>query len=492
MIKIYLKNQVRKYQYENDSHEDIGLNVDLDVSIDTDNYKQIDIVVGKNGVGKSFLFQNLIYLAFLYNIRRKQCNDYEYIDKETVVARLYDAGIGKIKIINEHNLLTKNGENEINIPTTYNPTDKSRVEDDCCRELEESKTGDPDVDKCMRMGAKLLRKMNRYYCFKISDSAKRLFDSYKFVFYSNTHYSSNAYFSCEKVKSLSTIDEYFLILNTVKQKRKTDGRFKIVYWANFSVFFGGQIADSFKKDDFERTLQKLQKKYKGYFNNISFDDLNKTDLLKDVIGLQKKANSSDEDKFPRKEFPLEFNQEQKENDIKKIVLNIYALFFLKEIYGNINFELSCEVKKGKFVPYKFLNSGEKYNLTLDYLKSCCDNKTILFIDEPENSLHLKKQEETSLTSFDAKLCLITHSPAFISNLVRKNKVEPILHLMTENADGSVNVELTRDCAVNNLSLDSVAAEYLGYSPFVDYFCSLNRDINPSHLMSINDFYSKVK
>lgn len=339
---------------------------------------------------------------------------------------------------------------------------------------------------------KIFKKMKRYYCFKISGSAKRLFDSYKFVFYSNTHYSSNAYFSCEKVKSLSTIDEYFLILNTVKQKRNTDGKFEIVYWANFSVLWGGQIADSFKRDDFDRTLQKLQKKYKGYFNNISIDDLNKADLLKDVIDLQEKANASDECKFPRKEFPLEFNQEQKENDIKKIVLNIYALFFLKEIYGNINFELSCEVKKGKFVPYKFLNSGEKYNLTLDYLKSCCDNKTILFIDEPENSLHLKKQEETSLTSFDAKLCLITHSPAFISNLVRKNKVEPILHLMTENADGSVNVELTRDCAVNNLSLDSVAAEYLGYSPFVDYFCSLNRDINPSHLMSINDFYSKVK
>lgn len=158
MIKIYLKNLIRNYNYENDCPENTFSNVDLDVSMDTANYKQIDVVVGENGVGKSFLFQNFIYLAFLYNIRLKQYNDYEFIDKETVVARLYDVGIGKIKIINEHNLPTKSDENEIKIPTTYNPTDKSRVEDDCCREFEECKSGYPDVDECMRNGAKFLKK----------------------------------------------------------------------------------------------------------------------------------------------------------------------------------------------------------------------------------------------------------------------------------------------------------------------------------------------
>ena len=88
MFKIYLRNDVLDYQNEN--HKD----VDLDIDFDESQPHLIDAFIGENGVGKSFLCQNVVNLAFLYKSKNfREDNLYNaYIQK--VIQRLAESKIG--------------------------------------------------------------------------------------------------------------------------------------------------------------------------------------------------------------------------------------------------------------------------------------------------------------------------------------------------------------------------------------------------------------
>lgn len=487
-MQIYLKNKVKEYIYS-DSNRNISFpntnahekfDLDIDFSIEEFNNRQIDIIVGENGVGKSFLFQNLVYIAYLYNIQNQKNSQYNYIEKETIISRLYDAGIGEIRTINPY---VDEGKDisrtyrEIRIKTMYNPYDKTRVKTLPWKKKEDI---DPDVQKALEMGVKYSNKLDRYYCFSISPAAEELLRQYKFLYYSNTHYSSNISFFSNCAASYSTIDEYLLILNKLAGNPNLKN-FKISYWVNSyanSIYINQK--NNFDEYSFNIILQRLQQKYKGSFKDIQFNKIKESNVLKRIYQMLNNSSKC----YPKYYILL--------NDNSTNIYDIYALFFLKEIYANVNFELLCQIDNHKFVPYKFLNSEYKYDLSLQFLKHQCDPKTLLFIDEPENSLHLSKQEASYLTDINCKLCLITHSPAFISSIIQKNSVNIIFHIMTSVNQKEVYIDTTTDSTVNSLSLDSVAAEYLEYHPFLDYWLDINKKINKRNMISINKFYERMK
>ena len=79
-------------------------------------------------------------------------------------------------------------------------------------------------------------------------------------------------------------------------------------------------------------------------------------------------------------------------------------------------------KDEHFIPYKAASSGEIHQIsTLFYIASNIDEKTVILIDEPENSLHPRWQKDFSKKILDLfalyspSVVVATHSPLLISS-----------------------------------------------------------------------------
>lgn len=505
-MQIYLKSEKKIYAYHPNS---VRTDCDLDITFGCEEEKSIDVIMGENGVGKSFLYQNFVYIAYLYqkhqnsnelqddfaNIinRNRYNNDVnsndlqdDFADIHAVVSRLYDSGIGWIRF-NEKKDLPQDSFH-ITIKTSYHPQDKSRVE----KEEETPSCDDEDVKEAVNQINGYKSRFARYFSIVISDRAKAFLDDYKVIFYSNTQFPSNLYLFSDKVSSFLPFDENYFILDCVRNI-KYNCKMKLSYWMNFSginLFPQIKITNDFLENGkFERCLKKLNKIYKGYLRNVKKESLLESTLLNKILEKQVCAQKNGyEYYFITEEIEL---NEKTEKDV-------LLLFFLSELCGNVGFELQCELAEGFFVPFKLLNSGEKYDLTLEKLQKYCDKKTVLIIDEPENSLHVCKQEEKALfDEMSSKLCLISHSPAFISGLVRRISGKTFLYLMEKNSENEIEIECMENSAVDSLSLDSISAEYLGYSPYLQKWLNVNKswldnnELVEKNMISVDEFYRRL-
>ena len=128
-MKVWLKNQVRKYVYR---EFDYMQDADLDVLHDENSEKLINVYLGENGVGKTFLFESLVYLSCLYN-----GNNIAYSDEQKIITRLYDSGVGEILIgkNDRREKIIEDGSNFIiSVKTSYYPEDVSRVVEEQLKE----------------------------------------------------------------------------------------------------------------------------------------------------------------------------------------------------------------------------------------------------------------------------------------------------------------------------------------------------------------------
>lgn len=457
MFRIYLKNRIRTYKNEGGSYDE---NLDLDLDFDESHMGQLDAIVGANGVGKSFLCQNVVYLAFLYKeaIHRNKVNSG---DVQKIIAKLFNSGIGDILQEAQLNKIKlKENQHLVSLFTSYNP-----------KKIAE-KQSDP---------------LGKRYFFIISARTKKILDNWNIFYYSNSQFPSNERFFSWQCSSFQSSDIDLVFWKIHFQDKDN---LKISYWVNYSSLELRKEekvnVENFEKalGDWDRFFDRISYRNRNIFNFISKkitkEDVLKAEILKDVF----KLGSTDE-KLPDAE-------EKKLSSMK--VIDYIALIALKEVFGRFDFELLVAPNKKEpniYISYKLLNSGKKYEFVLSILEKVCKEKGILFIDEPENSLHLQIQDElANETIKNCKLNLITHSPAFISSLIRKSKDSAVIHILREKKD-VIYINSLEGANINSFSLDSVSAEFLGYAPFVDFFASLNKNIDESNMMSINDFYENV-
>lgn len=459
MFEIYLRNGVIDYQ--NDNHKD----VDLDIDFDESRSQMLDVFIGYNGVGKSFLCQNVVNLAFLYKIKPFNQSNLYSLFIQSVIKRLAESKIGDFASEEEVPPSTSD-KIVVSLYSSYNPqiTDSSSSAD-------------------------LTERTKRCYFFTISERTKKLFDKWNFSYYSNSHFPSNIPFFSPNCSSFEVKDIDLIFWKINLDERKD---LKIVFNINKS---GWKINPSWEIN--QENFIKGTKNWKEFWDNFyyknrniflflnnsysrySYEKIFESKLFNDIL-----SSAQTEAMFPSFERALD-----------KITIDDYiAIKVFKEVFNTFDYELHSLVNK-EYVPYKVLNSGKKYDLHLSILTKMYGEKTILFIDEPENSLHVTTQEKIAQESLKAcKINLITHSPAFISSLVRRTTEPPLLHLLyqKEGDDNKVFFETIDQFTINTLSLDSVSAEYLGYAPFLDVYREKNESINPENMMSIDDFYAELR
>ena len=295
-MKVWLKNQVRKYVYR---EFDYMQDADLDVLHDENSEKLINVYLGENGVGKTFLFESLVYLSCLYN-----GNNIAYSDEQKIITRLYDSGVGEILIgkNDRREKIIEDGSNFIiSVKTSYYPEDVSRVVEE---QLKEERGVLSEEDKeYLEEELAYRRKFCRYYIFSISARTKDFFDKHKLVYYANTQFPSSIEFYTEKSLSIYADNEDCLIYWNVIQPSKS--KYKLAYSVNFSgisIFPELEIkAENMEEKDVYSLWNGVKRKYKWIDNDVD-------GLIKDIFSSQlyntiKKSQES-KDLFLRDEFEL--------------------------------------------------------------------------------------------------------------------------------------------------------------------------------------------
>jgi predicted ATPase len=456
MFNIYLRGGVKTFRHANE-HKD----VDLDIDYDEEKPNQLDAFVGENGIGKSFLCQNVVYLAFLYKMKGEARDGYYKADIQKIIARLAVSKIGDFGYISE---IPKSepGKRIISMFTSYNP----------------NKVIGNEVND-------MVKSQKWCYFFSISDRTQKIFDNWNFLYYSNSQFPSNEIFFSKCCSSLqvSNID---LIFWRIKQNNYEG--LKVSYWINKSLYKLYPTWEINEKNFLERTKnwteywRKFYYKNKHIFaflekdySNFSPKNIIESDIFKKILELNKTPFISPKD----------------EKKLDEISLDEYIVYLtLKDLFNTFDYELLVPVDT-EYIPYKLLNSGKKYELLLSVLGKLYRKNLVLFVDEPENSLHMKVQDKIAKNTLqECKLNLVTHSPAFISSLIRDDDCTATIHLLHQSGKECL-IESSNRFGVNRLSLDFISAEFLGYSPFLDTMLKLE-EIDSDNMISINDFYEEIQ
>ena len=430
---------------------------DIDFDLPDNNLLKKNIYIGENGVGKTFLLQVFTSIAFL---RLNYDKDPLYeMDRQRVIQYLYDAGIGEMleKGRPNNNLLIQH------FTSYYGEKNRERESNQVMSDV------DDDVKKALDMGARLIKGLERTYCVKIGKNAADFFDHRNVVYYSNSQYPSNISFFSDRVSSLRPNDvdvPFWMLYRGLDEKT----HFKIRFWLNNSVpLFSPEKAQS---DILDNDWQKNEKyKYRHIFNYYKSDffaNLSRNPFFKDLMKWIKDSSKKDN---PQLEIPFnDFNAE-----------NYLILLMLKEALGNFNFEVFYDD-----ISFTKLNSGKRYLLTLECIKHIYtdDAQTMLIIDEPENSLHLSIQEQ--IAENENRTIIATHSPAYAMSIMTKYPKAFELHILVKDDERKLREDVVEDDYLNNISLDSIAAEFFAYCPFLERWNEQSLDQSGEGSISIED------
>lgn len=463
-MKIYIKdNKVLRYE-DKLEHADIEMGVS--------DIEKRHVYLGENGVGKTFDFRMFVNTAYLYSINdHSPNNDY---DTQRVMQNMVDVGVGTLNETlpsNEYCLIKHfasfHSEEDQNAPLHM-------------------QSGSDDVNEALLAGAKLLKKLDSSFYLKIGPSAKKFFDCYNVIYYSNSQYPSNDTFFSGNASSFRADDIdpiFWMIFRNIPEKEF----YKIRLWKNNSMQMLGSksLEEIFSVIFSDRFLSSIRYKYRNILNFVNLD-------LKSTVGYARIMRTiqsfyTEGEKFPGCEIPL--------NSIS--IYDYIAVLLFKEADATVNYEL-YNIEDGKEAPYSKLNSGKKYLLALKCLKHVyagSGRQTVIIVDEPENSLHLNSLQEIVGSEDDGCIFWVaTHSPAYAMSLIKNDidgeEDDVVLHIASKK-EGLLREEICSKELLASLSLDSIAAELFSYSPFLEKFERLNRDIDASNMISIDEFYRQL-
>ena len=461
-MKIYVKdNNVLQYK---DKLENI------DIDIEVEDIEKRHVYLGDNGVGKSFTLRMFAKAAYLYSAHGRSAR--HEVDKQRIMQNMIDVCVGSRydgEASPEHYYLIQH-------VSSYHPESSNEGL---------PQTIDDDVRRVLEVG-KVLQEMEIPYCLKLGLKAKEFFEKYNIIYYSNSQFPSNDTFFYERASSFRTGDVdyvFWMLFRGVFDP----GKYEIHVWKNNSSPFNSRQNKEEYLDHIKRTIssddfiEKIRYKYRHVFNYYSGELRNI--LLQSKLYNQIEPFFLKDEKFPVFIFQLE----------KMDISDYIAFLLLHEADSSFNYELHVVVNS-KAVPLSKLNSGERYLLTLKCLEKVYKDpfrKTLIIVDEPENSLHLKSLHE--IIRSERSNCLFwvaTHSPAYAMSLLDKDPNNVVLHVMSKE-DGKLKEELCNESNLPNLSLDNIAAEFFSYSPFLEKFESINSEISSDNMISIDEFYRQI-
>lgn len=460
-MKIYLKdNNVLKYK---DKLENI------DIDLDMEDAEKRHVYLGDNGVGKSFTLRMFVNAAYLYSAHGFSAR--HDVDAQRIIQNMIDVGLGYRdvgKACPDCYLIQRD--------SYYHPEqDGENI----------SQNMEDDVRKVLEVG-KILQEMKIPYCLKIGLKAKDFFEKHNIIFYSNSQFPSNDTFFYERASSFRTADVDYAFWMLFRGAFEND-KYEIHVWKNNSsplnsILNKKEYLDNIKQkiraDDF---IDRVRYKYRNIFN-FYLGDLRNI-LLQSALFSKIEQFFLKEEKFPMFIFKLE----------KMNIYDYITFLLLHEIDASFNYELYVIIDN-KSTPLSKLNSGERYLLTLKCLELIyrdSTRKTLIIVDEPENSLHLKSLDEIIKSEKgDSLFWVATHSPAYAMSLLAKDPNNVVLHIMSKE-NGKLKEELCNESNLPNLSLDNIAAEFFSYSPFLEKFESINSEISSDNMISIDEFYRQI-
>lgn len=411
----------------------LDLSSDFDMSLeDGESWDTVEVFLGSNGVGKSFIGKVIAYLAYIH----ANCMNPQNLNISKIAKVLYEMGIGSLD------------ENSPIMIIGYIDGSESKM-------------------SC--------------YGVNIGASAKHLFESCCIIYYSNSQFPSNeSFFSNEAVSlNASNVDVVFW---HISKEIKTENLQVCYGFDRNESYFNKE--NSFVENEEKRKIQDLQTfdpMYYGtnrqIFENIPprlcyWSNLKESSIAKKLI-----------DKAKRKDY------EKEKIDISAMKIEDYlAVLFLKKLFSDIHFEIIYNS-----IPWKVLNSFSRYELILFCLIKMSSKKTLLFVDEPENSMHVSIQKMmVQKLSDDYKYIAMTHSPEFVSVLLNCKKDEKckINHLLRDEKN-IVKCSVVDPDTISS-SLDAIAADLFGVSPNYDKWLELNPNpVDSSFLTAFNDFYDDL-
>lgn len=453
-------------------NKDVLGNVDFEII--NPNLEEKNIYIGENGVGKTFhlhVVSSLAYLASDYDIIPVQ--DY---DRQRVIQDLADARIGDMRTNHQ-----PDEECLIQHRTSYYGDEEKENES-----VPEGLSDIDDVRKALEIGAKMKQALDRHYCVKIGPEAKSFFDTNNVIYYSNSQFPSNVTFFSKSASSFQADDVdvgFWMLYRNLKEK----SHLKIRIWLNNSLGSKdcSEIMNVFKTQGWHDKIKYKYRKIFNFYEGGVFSSLATTgNRFFDWVVNWIENNRS---KFsPSYEFPFEKDDG---NGVKRHfpVDSYLIILMLKEYFDTFNYEVYYDD-----VPLSKLNSGKRYLLALDCLENIYNNgkNTVLIIDEPENSLHLSIQEK--IAESKVYTLVATHSPAFAMSIMSRYPNKFKLHVLKKDSGGVLEEEIVEDNYLDNNSLDSMAAEFFFYSPFLERWNELNGHINKSNLIDVNEFYRDLE
>lgn len=462
-MKIFLKdNNVLSYREKL---------TNVDISIEPCDVEKRHVYLGTNGIGKTFCFRMLSNTAYLNSIQDH--SPYHDFDTQRIIQNMLDVGIGS--------------RNEEKSSEYYKIIKHTSVYYDESLDSDVGSLLDVDEDaKNVLIAGKILKGMETPYCLKIDVQLKKFLDTYNIVYYSNSQYPSNDTFFSERASSFRSIDvdhAYWMVFKDLSEKNDYGMR----VWKNNSysslkkqnkkeVF--EHLKKEMSKNDFINSVRYTYRNILNFYGTIHIDKILNCRVVKDIekifLDVQK--------------FPIIFYE------LNKLSVEDYIfLILLKELDKTFNFELYKKIK-GNLVPISKLNSGERYLLTLKCLESIYNSshkKTLIIVDEPENSLHLMSLKEIVKSENNGCIFWVaTHSPAYAISLINELQDDVILHVFSKEND-KLEEHIYNKEMMSSLSMDSFASEFFSYSPFLDKFEEMNFHISEKNMIGIDEFYERL-
>lgn len=433
---------------------------DFDCSLTGTIDHSVDILLGQNGSGKSFIGKTLVYLAYVYyhsaspylpnreNLAYER-NQIHNMDKDQVVRSLIDANIGSVDGAKKDKCVA--------IKTSYNGKKRANPFDEL------------------------------YYNVRLGEKAKNFFRMNSIVFYSNSQFPSNDFFFSERAASFSATNVDLVFWNL-----KNDGTYKkklrIALWQNKTLGLFSKKA--FSPENAKSALGS-QENLDSAINSIKY--VHRNIFLFDPNA---SVNWADIEQSRIYEILKEQHESNEKNPISFIALDnislkeYYILLLICRRFENVNFELY----KGS-IREKYLSSKERYDLVLDCLIKMNIGSELLIIDEPENSTHLAIQKKIAQDIPSGRNILtMTHSPEFVIGLKAQSRNVHVWSIRQEGEKKvieNVNENLITD------SLDTTAADFFGFAPNLEKWkkININQDlgnIELDKLMPLKSFYDSIK
>lgn len=439
---------------------ELDQNSDFDCSLTGAENQSVDVLLGKNGSGKSFIGKTLVYLAYVYyhsvplylshrNVAPNGSGRIHNMDIDQVVRSLDDAKIGSVDNVQK--------EGCVSIKTSYNGKRRNNPYEE------------------------------RYYNVCLGEKAQIFFRRYSIVFYSNSQFPSNDFFFSEKAASFSATNVDIVFWN-LKNNGSNRSMLQIALWQNKTLgLFGKNTFSCENARDFfgnQENLESVLSSIKYVHRNIFLFDSSAT------VNWAEIEQSRIYEILKRQEESGERNPIDYINLEELTLKEYYILLLVCRKFENVNFELY----KGS-VREKYLSSKERYDLVLDCLINMNMGAKLFIIDEPENSTHLSIQKKIAQDlPISSSVLAMTHSPEFVIGLKSQSRNVNVWSIYKEN-ERKIVENVSKGLITE--SLDVTAADFFGYAPNLEKWNERNvnedlRDIDLNALMPFRSFYDAIK